>query len=835
MIKIFKKLENYSLKKKIWLSIAAVTTLLIIYVGILWIRSPSYIDITSQRYIQSSKIYDRTGKVLLYEFSGDQKRTVIKQEDIPDIAQKAVLAIEDHNFYNHGAIEVKSIIRAALYDITHPGESQGGSTITQQLARNAFLTTKKTLDRKISEAVLSYKLERIYTKDQILTMYLNQIPYGLQLYGIESASESYFNKPTKELDLAQAAILAALIQSPSRLSPYGLHTDLLKARQEKVLDNMVKYGWANKADADKAKAEELTYTPQLNSMLAPHFVYFALSQLADRYTEDDLINNGYSITTTLDADLQKTAETLIDKYSKVNKAAGVGNMALVAEDPKTGEILAMVGSSNYYDVSNQGNFNASLGIRQPGSSFKPFAYLEAFKKGYLPTTVLWDVSTNFSTNPNSPYTPQNYDGLFHGAVDMRHALAQSLNIPAVKTLYLADIGDTIDLATKLGITTLTKKPSDYGLALVLGGGGVKLIDMVGAFSTLSQEGVKMQQSSIIEVKDNHGQVVYQKEKVEPEKVIDPEPVRILNDVLSDNEARFPLFAANTPLQVPGYKVAVKTGTSQDYRDAWTIGYTPTITVGVWGGNNDYSPAKVGGSGERVAAACWHDFIVAAITKLGTESFNPPQITPVNKPMFNDDSIVNRQVNIDKTTGQVAGSSTDPANIEVRTYQEVNSILYYVDKSNPTGPIPSDPQNDPQYWNWENPVINWAKNNIPNFQSYNQTLPSDPNKPPTDAKAPVVTIGYPKDGDYINTDFIVEASIDSNYPLSQVYLYLNDSLIGSLQANQSFDSVTGQSKITYKSVPIPVSQINEQNELKVVAINQYNQQGEDSLMVFKNTP
>lgn len=831
---IFKKNKKHSTGKQILLGAVVLAILLLVYIGILWINLPSYIDITSQRYIQSSKIYDRTGKVLLYEFSGDQKRTVVSQEDIPDIARKAALAIEDHNFYNHGAIEPKSIVRAVIYDVMHPGEWQGGSTITQQLARNAFLTTKKTIDRKISEIVLSYKLEKIYTKDQILTMYLNQIPYGLQIYGIESAAQTYFGKSAKDLDLAQAAILAAIIQSPSRLSPYGSHIDLLKARQERVLDNMVKYGWATKTEAEEAKTEKLVYQPQANSMLAPHFVYYALDQLSDRYTEDDLINDGYSIITTLDADLQSKAEELVSKYSQTNKEAGVGNMALVAEDPKTGEILSMVGSSDYYDVNNQGNFNAALGIRQPGSAFKPFAYLEAFKKGYLPTTILWDVPTNFSTGA-TPYIPQNYDSLYHGAVDMRHALAQSLNIPAVKTLYLADIGDTIDLATKLGITTLTKKPSDYGLALVLGGGGVKLVDMVAAYSTLSQEGVKINQSSILEIKDSRGQVIYQRPTPTAETIIEPEPVRVLNDVLSDNEARYPIFAANTPLQVTGYKVAVKTGTSQDYRDAWTVGYTPTITVGVWGGNNDYSPAKVGGSGERITASCWHDFIVAAINKLGAGSFNPPQIVSVNKPMFNDDALVTRQVNIDRTTGQVAGPFTNQNNIEVRTYQEVHSILYYVDKSDPTGPIPNNPQNDPQYWNWEGPVLNWASRNIPNFQSYNQTPPNTSNTPPADAKAPTVTIEYPKDGDYINTDFTVEASINSSYPISQVSLYLNDSLVGTLSPITLVDSVTNQSRIVYRSAPISFSQIQEQNELKVVAVNQYNQQGADNIMVFKNTP
>ncbi|MCX6737652.1 MAG: transglycosylase domain-containing protein, partial [Candidatus Parcubacteria bacterium] len=562
-------LQKFSFKQKAWLGIIVFLAAIITYLAILWLKLPTFLDITSQRYIQSSKIYDRTGKILLYEFSGEQKRTVLAQEDIPEVAKKAVLAIEDHNFYNHGAIEIKSLIRAVIYNIIYPNQVQGGSTVTQQLARNAFLTTKKTIDRKVSEIVLSFKLEKIYNKEQILTMYLNQIPYGAQIYGIEAAAHGYFGKPAKELDLAEAATLAALIQSPSRLSPYGSHTDLLKVRQEKVIDNMVKYGWATKEESEKAKQEKLVYIKQSNVMLAPHFVYFALDQLADRYTQEDLINNGYSITTTLDANLQTKAETLIEKYSKINKEAGVNNMALVAEDPKTGEILAMVGSSDYYNLENQGNFNAALGTRQPGSSFKPFAYLEAFNKGYLPTTIVWDVPTNFSTNPSNPYTPQNYDGLYHGPVDLRHALAQSLNIPAVKTLYLAGLDDTINLATKLGITTLTKNATDYGLALVLGGGGVRLVDMVGAFSTLSQEGIKQKQISVLEIKDSHGQVIYQKEAASPEKVIEPEPVRILNDVLSDNEARYPIFAQNTSLKIEGYKVAVKTGTSQDYRDAWT--------------------------------------------------------------------------------------------------------------------------------------------------------------------------------------------------------------------------------------------------------------------------
>jgi penicillin-binding protein 1C len=827
-------LQKLSFKQKVWIGIIVFLTAIAVYLVVLWLKVPTFLDITSQRYIQSSKIYDRTGKVLLYEFAGEQKRTVLAEEDIPDVAKKALLAIEDRNFYNHGAIEIKSLIRAVIYNFIYPNQTQGGSTITQQLAKNAFLTTRKTIDRKVSEIVLAFKLEKIYSKDQILTMYLNQIPYGAQIYGIEAASQGYFGKPAKELDLAEAAILAAMIQSPSRLSPYGSHTDLLKARQERVIDNMVAYGWITKEEGEQAKQEKLVYMKQSNVMLAPHFVYFALDQLANKYTQEDLINNGYKITTTLDAELQTKAETLIEKYSKINKDAGVNNMALVAEDPKTGEILAMVGSSNYYDLENQGNFNAALGTRQPGSSFKPFAYLEAFNKGYLPSTIVWDVPTNFSTNPSNPYTPQNYDGLYHGPVDLRHALAQSLNIPAVKTLYLAGLNDTINLATKLGITTLNKSASDYGLSLVLGGGGVRLVDMVGAFSTLSQEGVKQKQISVLEIKDSHGQVIYQREEAAPEKVIEPEPVRILNDVLSDNEARYPIFAQNTLLKVGDYKVAVKTGTSQDYRDAWTIGYTPTVAVGVWGGNNDYSPAKIGGSGERVSAACWHDFILAAIGKLGVESFNPPQIPVVNKPMFNGDYIVTRQINIDRTTGQVAGPLTSPSNIEVRSYSEIHSLLYYVNRSNPTGPIPKNPNNDSQFQGWETPVLEWASRNIPNFQNYNQALPYDPYEPPVDAQVPVVTIEYPKDGDYMNTDFIVEASITSNYPVSQSNLYLNDNLIGTLSPTTVLDSTTNLSKTIYKSSPISLSQIGEQSEIKVTATNQYNQQGIDNIMIFKNS-
>jgi membrane carboxypeptidase/penicillin-binding protein PbpC len=286
--------------------------------------------------------------------------------------------------------------------------------------------------------------------------------------------------------------------------------------------------------------------------------------------------------------------------------------------------------------------------------------------------------------------------------------------------------------------------------------------------------------------------------------------------------------------VGDYKVAVKTGTSQDYRDAWTIGYTPTVAVGVWGGNNDYSPAKIGGSGERVSAACWHDFMLAAIGKLGVESFNPPQIPVVNKPMFNGDYIVTRQINIDRTTGQVAGPLTSPSNIEVRSYSEIHSLLYYVNRSNPTGPIPKNPNNDSQFQGWETPVLEWASRNIPNFQNYNQALPYDPYEPPVDAQVPVVTIEYPKDGDYMNTDFIVEASINSNYPVSQSNLYLNDNLIGTLSPTTVLDSTTNLSKTIYKSAPISLSQIGEQSEIKVTATNQYNQQGIDNIMIFKNS-
>ena len=578
-------------------------------------------QISDPQLAQSTKIYDRTGKILLYEIHAAEDRTVVSFEEIPDYAKKATIAIEDHDFYNHPAFDVKAIIRTLFNNLIH-GQSKGASTITQQLAKNAFLSPEKTIQRKIKELTLAIQLERQYTKDEILTFYLNQIPYGSNVYGIEAAAQTYFDKSAKELNLAEAATLAALIQAPSYYSPWGYHVDELKKRQESVLSKMLELGFIDSLQEDQAKNTKLVFAPpSLGDIKAPHFVMEVKEYLDNRYGEEMVQKAGLKVTTTLDYEMQKVAETAVAEGAQRNETLYKGkNAALVAQDAKTGQILALVGSRNYSDIKNEGNFNvATQGLRQPGSALKPFVYLTAFKKGYTPNTILFDVPTEFTANnPFCPtivdfnnenpacFHPENFDGRFIGPVDLKNALAQSINVPAVKMLYLSGLTNVLKTLHDFGITTLTD-PSRYGLSLVLGGGEIKLIDLVEAYSVLSQEGIKRPQVIILKIEDSNGKTLegYQDKS---EQIIDPAYPRLINNILSDKDLRAPLFSASLGLTVfPDQEVALKTGTSNDFHDAWAIGYTPSLVVGVWAGNNNNAPMQKQAGSILAAVPIWHAF------------------------------------------------------------------------------------------------------------------------------------------------------------------------------------------------------------------------------------
>lgn len=589
---------------------------------------------TEREFSQSTKIFDRTGETLLYELYGEEKREVIPLNDMSSYIKNAVVAVEDAKFYDHSGLDYRGLLRSIQIDLKLRKPLAGGSTISQQLIRSTFLTTQKTIERKVREIILTIELERRYSKDQILEWYLNQVPFGPNLYGVESTSKAYFDKSAKDVTLAEAASLAAMIQSPSYFSS---HRDELESRKNHVLDRMAAENYISKEEAEAAKNERVQFIDALGPMKAPHFVLYVKDYLVNKYGEEFLQREGLRVYTSLDLDLQEYAEKIIATETKKNIAVNAYNASLVAIDPKTGEILSMVGSADWYgdplpegctpglDCKFDPKVNvAAYGIgRQPGSSFKPFVYATAFQKGVCDDkTIIMDVQTNFGVWGGKPYIPNNYDGLFRGAVSVRSALGQSLNIPAVKVLVdYAGIKDSIENAKKFGITTF-KDSSFYGPSIVLGGGEVKLLDLVSAYGIFPTEGLRIPPTPVIKIENVKGEIIEEIKKT-PRRVLQPEAARLISDILSDNEARAPLFGWNSALYISDYQVAVKTGTTGDYRDAWTIGYTPSIVIGTWVGNNNNDPINQR-SGAMIAAPIWRQFMLYALPKFPKEYFTPPE-------------------------------------------------------------------------------------------------------------------------------------------------------------------------------------------------------------------
>jgi 1A family penicillin-binding protein len=583
-------------------------------------QTPSVGEISSYRPPQTSVIYDRTGKIVLYKIHGEENRKVLSHDEIPDVVRIATIATEDKNFYAHFGIDFLSILRALRTNVEKGEISQGGSTITQQLARNVFLTREKTLRRKFMETLIAFKIEKNFSKDEILDRYLNQVPYGSNAYGISAAAEIFFGKSAKDLTLSEAVFLAALPKAPTYYSPYGDNTSELVTRYRNILDQIAQLKKVSLAEIEEAKKTNILakVEPFREPILAPHFVFYVTAQLEEKYGRDFLERGGLKIITTLDYDLQKIGEKIVAEGGARNVSYGADNAALVAVDPKSGEALVMVGSRDFFNPAIDGQVNVAIRLRQPGSSFKPIVYATAFEKGYQPETLIADVPTNFGPDGGGlDYIPQNYDGKFHGVLPMRKTLAMSLNIPAIKTLSLVGIDSAIDMAHRLGITTLNDRKR-YGLSMAIGGAEVKLVDMASAFGVFATEGEKHPQHAILEIIDSLGETYF--DTTQSSRVIDQEVARKINSILSDNDARSAIFGANSPLHIPGRTVAAKTGTSQDFRDAWTVGYTPNIAVGVWAGNNDSSPMRAGSDGVFVAAPIWRSFMDAVLSRYPNENF-----------------------------------------------------------------------------------------------------------------------------------------------------------------------------------------------------------------------
>lgn len=683
---------------------------------ILWVASlriPALESLSERKVDNSTKIYDRTGDILLYDFSRDMKRQIVPFDDISQYAKQATIAIEDKDFYSHHGFVFSSFLRAVVVNLTSLSFSQGGSTITQQVVKNSILTKDKTPTRKLKELILALKLEKVLTKDEIFSLYLNEIPYGGTIYGIEEASQQFFGKSSSEIDLAESAYLASVPKAPTYYSPYGLHVPELEARKNLVLQEMLNNNFITQEQFVEATNEKVEFKPKENTggIKAPHFVFFVIDELVKKYGEDAVQNSGWKVITTLDYSIQKDAEDLAEKYGAINqKTFNANNNAIVAIDPKTGEILAMSGSRDYFDKEIGGNFNAALGHRQPGSTFKPFVYSVLFNKGYTDSTVLFDAPIQFSTNcapdylvtDDKCYSPGNYDDKFRGPMTIRNALAQSINIPAVEAIYLAGVQDSINLAEDLGIQSLTEL-NRYGLSLVLGGGAVSLLDMTSAYSVFANDGIRNDYTPILWIEDGQGNVV-ERHEVFSQRVLPANTARIISSILSDNVARTPGYGPNSPLYIPTRDVAVKTGTSNDYRDAWIIGYAPNLVIGAWVGNNDNSPMEKKVAG-LIVSPLWRDLMDKVLPNLPVESFVLPEAEDPQslKPILRGDM------------------SLPP-----------HSILYWVYKDNPRGPQPVNPSADPQFNNWEYGVQRWALSNGFSQPAFPTTLETTP---PAPAPAP----------------------------------------------------------------------------------------------------
>lgn len=728
---------------------------------------------------ESTKIYANDGQTLLYEIHGEAKRTLVELDQVPQYMRDATIAIEDKDFYRNKGVDIDGIIRSAVKNVTRGDlTSQGGSTITQQFVKNAILlpdhkeSTLEAYVRKIKEAVLAIQMEQKFSKDEILKLYLNEIPYGRNAYGVEAAAQTYFGKSANDLSLAEAAYLAAVPQAPSF---YSNNPDRWEVRKNLVLDEMQRQGYISAEDRDKAKAEKVAFSKIKTAIKAPHFVQYVQQLLAEEYGEKTLEEGGLRVVTTLDWRLQEIAEKAVAEGAARNaKNYRAENAALVAINPKTGHILAMVGSKDYFAEDIDGQVNVALRQRQPGSSFKPYVYATAFKEGMSPATMLMDVRTNFGTFGGRDYTPANYDGASHGPVSMRKALAGSLNVPAVKTLFLTGVQDAIDTAKDLGITS----PLDTdrcGLSLVLGGCEVTLLDHVSAMGVFANMGVKHDHTPILKITDSKGQVL-EEYKEAGREVINPQVAYEIVDIMTDNQARSYVFGSRSPLVLPDRTVGAKTGTTQEWKDGWTIGYTPSLAAGVWTGNNKGELMRAGADGVFTAAPIWNQFMREATAGTSPEQFQAPEgiqrlfvdsvsgklpteYTPSTKQeVFAENSVpkehddVHVAVRINRMNGKLANDSTPEEFIETRVYTVLHS-------------------EQPDRPNWETPVRNWA---LAAGYNYPPTEQDDGSINPNFSKTQV-TFLTPSGNSQVNSPFDVRLQITGEKPES-VELYFEGKYI-----------------------------------------------------------
>ncbi|MBI4435478.1 transglycosylase domain-containing protein, partial [Candidatus Uhrbacteria bacterium] len=658
-----------------------------------------------------------------------------------------------------------------------------------------------------------------YTKDELLQIYLNEIPYGSTYYGIEAAAQNYFNLSVNELTLAQAATLASL---PKATTFYLNNPDRLQARRDYVLGEMLDQEFITQEEHDAAILEQTPVEVSLTNIDAPHFVLYVKELLEETYGRSAVEQGGLKVVTTLDYDLQMIAEEEVAKGVDENRERyGLTNSALVAIDPKTGQILSMVGSKDYFDDEIDGQVNVATRLRQPGSSFKPIVYAKSFALGYTPNTVLWDVETTFPTVTGN-YTPHNYDGGEAGPIRVRDALQRSLNIPAVKMVYLVGVENALDFATSLGYSSFGDH-SAFGLSLVLGGGEVKLLEHTNAYATFANEGVRYDTAAILRVEDNDGTVLEEWRVREGKKVVDANVARTLSHVLSDNDARTPVFGASSYLQLGERPVAAKTGTTNDYRDGWLMGYTPSLAVGVWVGNNDNAPMNKAG-GSIGAGPIWNGFMSRALQGKPIEPFTPPVIEATGKAIL-DGSVGSTTVVVDRASGKLATQYTPDSYREARTYAQYHSILHYVNRTDPRGPAPEHPEEDELYAPWEAAIASWLqkKQTETGTPILNEEPPTEEDDLHVPKNFPSVRITNPDNNDDLDSrSFTISIRADAPRGVKRTEFYIDGQYLGS-DARSPFSL----------STTIPSSISRGVHTLKVVAYDDIDNSGSDTVTIQLN--
>lgn len=579
---------------------------------------------TNRTIESSTKIYDRNGN-LLYKIYKDKNRTYIPFDQIPKVVIQATLAAEDADFYNHRGFSIKGITRSFIKNIRQ-GKLTGGSTITQQLVKNTILDSQKTISRKIKELILSIQIETKYTKNEILEMYLNEVSFGHSAYGIEEASATYFGKKAKDLTLEEAALLSGLPKAPTRFSPFGSNPQLAFSRQREVLSLMRQNNFITEEEEKKAVDQKINFTSPKTEIKAPHFVMYIKEKLVEMYGEEMVEKNGLNVYTSLDLNIQNKSEEIINKELEKIKNLNIGNAASIVISPKNGEILAMVGSKNYFDTKNDGNVNVALRPRSPGSSIKILTYAQALSESYSLASFISDSPVRLSIPNQKPYTPKNYDNKYRGMVTIRNALAQSLNIPAVKLIVNLGVHKIIDLGKKFGITTWNDKDR-FGPSLTLGGGEVKLIELAYLYAGFANYGAKIEPKPILKITDFKGKTIFEDNcttTCEKTQIIDPRIAYLIIDTLKDNDARAATFGRISNLNIAKHpEVAVKTGTSNDLRDNLTVGFNQDYLTAVWVGNNDNSPMKRVASGITGAAPIWANTMTAILAESKSQNWEIP--------------------------------------------------------------------------------------------------------------------------------------------------------------------------------------------------------------------